>query len=339
MNDTSRRFILGFIIVLGIYILYLGKFFILPAITAALLAFLCYPIYNWLRKKTNMKSISAVLVIIGLFIVILVPLSFLMRQLIFEAISFYAVLRTISPTTVATSLEGLLNAIGITVEPEFLTSQINQILSGVTASVFRTIQFVSAGVASALLQVIFTFIFMYFFLLHGKKIYRYLDLFLPFSDAGKKQLQTTLQGDIRALFLGQGLIAIIQGIAGGLGFWIFGVPNPVFWGVIMAFLSVIPPFGTALVWFPVTLFLVFQETYWLAIGFFLWSLFITSNIDNILRPYIVGQMTKISFLTVLLGVLIGIRAFGLIGVVLGPLLISIFLVLSKIYYAEYIEKK
>lgn len=286
-----------------------------------------------------MPKTSAIILIISLLLLILFPLSILTTQLVTESISFYGTLRGTSSEDVLTTVEGALDFVGIQVESEVLSEQIDVALRSLSNAVFRIIQYLSAGLASALFQVLFTLIFIYFLLLHGKKLYQYTELFLPFSSDAKLMLKEKLRKDVRALFLGQGLIAIIQGIAGGLGFWIFGIPNPVFWGTIMAFLSVIPPFGTALIWFPASLFLVAQGNYFFAIGMFLWGLLITSNIDNIVRPYIVGQMSKLSFLTVLIGVIIGLRAFNIIGVVLGPLLISVLFVLAKIYYVEYMQKK
>lgn len=338
MKFENSKVLLGSIIVLSIYIVYLGKFFILPAITAALLAYLCYPIYHKLNRKTNRPGFSSIMTVTALLIAILIPLFFTVKHVIMEAISFYGYLRSISPYSLARDTQGWLEYLGIYMGLDAITAQFQSFLQLLSTGIFKGIQFISSGIASTLFQIGFTLIFLYFFLIYGKKIYRYLELFFPFSEKGKKQLTKTIESDIRALFLGQGLIAIIQGFIGGIGFWLFGIPNPVFWGVVMAFLSIIPPFGTAIIWFPALLFLFYQESYFLAAGLLLWSIIITSNIDNLLRPYIVGKITKMSFLTVLLGVILGLNAFNLIGVVLGPLLISILIILSKIYYTEYMEK-
>jgi predicted PurR-regulated permease PerM len=193
------------------------------------------------------------------------------------------------------------------------------------------------GVTSVIFQVFFILVFMYYFYLYGPKLYKYVDVALPFSGQEKRLLKQEIKGNIRALILGQGLVALIQGVLCGIGFFIFGVPNVFLWTFVTVITAFIPFLGTAVTWVPAVIFLFIQGNTFSAIGLALWGLILVSNIDGVLRPLLVNSMSKLNFLTVLVGVIVGVSAFGLIGIVLGPLLISILITLLKIYVKEAVE--
>jgi len=164
---------------------------------------------------------------------------------------------------------------------------------------------------------------MFYFFTHGKKVYAYIFHLLPFSDKNKNKLKTEIQKDVKALILGQGLIAIIEGLIMSIGFLIFGIPNVLTWGFVTIIASFVPIIGIWITWVPATLYLLINNHPFFAIGLALWGLLISSNIDSFLRPVLVQSMSKINFLVVLVGVIIGLRTFGVIGFVLGPLILAI----------------
>jgi predicted PurR-regulated permease PerM len=136
---------------------------------------------------------------------------------------------------------------------------------------------------------------------------------------------------IYATIYGGILIAIIQGILGGVSFWALGLPSPIFWGTAMALLSFIPIGGTALIWAPAAIFLLIGGA--LLKGLILLGLgvFVISMVDNFLRPFFISAKTNIHPLLLFFAVLGGIQAFGLIGLVAGPLVATLFLTLIEIY--------
>jgi len=124
---------------------------------------------------------------------------------------------------------------------------------------------------------------------------------------------------------------MIQGLLGGLSFWVLGLPSPIFWGTAMALLSFIPIGGTALIWLPAAIILLIEGA--VLKGFILLGLgvFVISMVDNLLRPFFISTRTNIHPLLLFFAVLGGVQAFGLIGFVAGPLIATLFLTLIEIY--------
>ena len=135
--------------------------------------------------------------------------------------------------------------------------------------------------------------------------------------------------------MGQIVVGSIQGVLAWLGFWLLGVPNPVIWGFMTAIISMIPLLGAAMVWVPIAVYLLVlalsSGEYWRAIVLFIYGTSVISFIDNLLKPKIVGDHAKIHPLIVLFGILGGIQLFGLPGILIGPLILTIFDVVIEIY--------
>jgi predicted PurR-regulated permease PerM len=125
-------------------------------------------------------------------------------------------------------------------------------------------------------------------------------------------------------------VAFVQGIVGGLGFYLFGVPFPILSGVLIAFFALIPFIGTAIIWVPASLYLIFSghfsQDFWVfgkGIGLFVYGLFIIATIDNILLAKIVNVKAKVSPIIVIIGVIGGASMFGVIGIFIGPILLPL----------------
>ena len=134
-------------------------------------------------------------------------------------------------------------------------------------------------------------------------------------------------------------MAATQGVVSGIGLSLFGVPNPVLWGVVAGFAALIPTLGTSLVLIPAALFLLTKGAFVAAIGLFIWALFAVGLIDNFLSPRLVGKGAQLHPLLVLLSVLGGISLFGPAGLILGPLCSSLLLALLSIYHQEKFFRK
>jgi predicted PurR-regulated permease PerM len=135
----------------------------------------------------------------------------------------------------------------------------------------------------------------------------------------------------RATIKGTLVIGIVQGVLAGLSFWIAGIPNTVFWGTIMAVLSIIPGVGAALVWIPGVIYLIVVGNVATAVGVGLWCAIVVGTADNFLRPRLVGRDTKMHDLLILLATLGGLVMFGALGIVLGPVLAALFLTVWGIF--------
>ena len=163
--------------------------------------------------------------------------------------------------------------------------------------------------------------------------------YLPFRGETITELGESLRNNVNANVLGQVLVSVVQGVLTGLTLGIFGVPDPLFWGVVAFFLAFVPFLGTPLVWGPAALYQYSQGHQGQALGILLVGLVVIVNIDNVLRIVLAKRMGNIHPLVSLLGLVLGIKIFGVIGLVVGPLLVSYFLVLMEVFRRENREAK
>ena len=172
---------------------------------------------------------------------------------------------------------------------------------------------------------------MFFFFRDGDRLVVRLKDLLPMSEDLKANLTYRLKEVIEASIYGQVLVAAIQGVLGGLIFWLTGLPSPIFWGTVMAMLSLIPIVGPYLVYLPAGVILIVSGSWIRGIIVLILGIVVVSQSDNILRPMIVSSRTKIPTLALFFSILGGIKLFGLLGIILGPVVVSIIFTLIEVY--------
>ena len=175
---------------------------------------------------------------------------------------------------------------------------------------------------------------LYFLFVQEEAFLRNLHRFLPFRPDTLDQLQDALQNNVQANVLGQALIAAVQGLLTGLLLWVFGVPDPGFWGAIGFFVAFIPVLGTPLVWGPAAPYQFAQGATGQGVGILLVGFVVVMNVDNLLRIVLAKRMGHIHPLVTLAGVTLGVSLFGILGLVIGPLLLSYLGVLLKVFAEE-----
>jgi predicted PurR-regulated permease PerM len=137
--------------------------------------------------------------------------------------------------------------------------------------------------------------------------------------------------------IGTGLTASIQGLLVGVGFWVTGIPNALFWGVVTVIVAILPVVGSALVWGPGVAHLALVGRYGWAIALAVWGVVLVGNIDNVIRPMVFRRWAQIHPFITIIGAFAGIQYFGLLGLLIGPLAISYFFELIQMYRQEYLE--
>lgn len=187
------------------------------------------------------------------------------------------------------------------------------------------------GALSSLLGFALMLFLLFFFLRDGEIMLGRARKLIPLGDALKERLFSRLSGVTRAIVFGTSMTALLQGVVLGLGFTIAGLPSPVVFGVLGALLAMLPVGGTALLWIPAVLWLFFDGHWGFAIFMLVWGLML-AGVDNVLRPLLISGRAPISALAVFIGVLGGIPAFGAIGIIAGPIVLS--LTLALIEFAE-----
>jgi predicted PurR-regulated permease PerM len=191
------------------------------------------------------------------------------------------------------------------------------------------------GTANFITNLLLMFFVLYYMLVHGTRMEKFLNDFIPLKESNREILgnETTLM--IRANAIGIPLLAIIQGLVGMLGFYIFGINDYGVWGFLTGVASLIPIIGTGLIWVPLTVFLLATNQTWQGIGLGIYSLAILTNVDYVARITILRKIGDVHPLITIFGVIVGLSMFGFLGLVFGPLLISYFIVLVKIYRNEF----
>jgi predicted PurR-regulated permease PerM len=175
---------------------------------------------------------------------------------------------------------------------------------------------------------------MYFLFMQEEVFLRNLRRYLPFRPDTMDKLQDALQNNVHANVLGQVLIAVVQGSLTGVLLWAFGVPDPAFWGAGAIFMAFIPVLGTPLVWGPAALYQFSQGATAQGVGILLVGFIVVMNVDNLLRIVLASRMGNIHPLVTLVGVTLGIEVFGVLGLVIGPLVLSYLGVLIKVFAQE-----
>lgn len=198
-------------------------------------------------------------------------------------------------------------------------------------------QVLMGSIGSFAINVLVLLLILYFMLTGGKKMEDYIRSILPFSRRYKKDVLKEFYMVVRSNAIGVPVLAILQGAAASLGYYLFGAPEPLLWGVVSSFATIIPVIGVGLVWIPLALYLGATGHWGMALGLAAYCLAVVSNIDNLIRSLLQKKMADTHPLITIFGVIIGLSLFGFMGVIFGPLLLAIFALCVEIFREEYLE--
>lgn len=281
------------------------------------------------QKKKIRKSITAIILLIEAILCFLVPLSLAVWLLINK-------LQTVNVDTTAfvNTVTNLADWIRQKTEYDLLSkeniSSIASILPGIG-------QFLMGGISSFAVNLFVLVFVLYFMLIGGTKMEQYIYELLPFSDSNKKHVMNEINMIVRANAIGIPLLAIIQGAIATLGYYLFDAPSALLFGFLTCFATIIPIVGTTLVWFPLAAYMAISGDWPHAIGLLLYCGLIVTNIDNLIRFILQKKMADTHPLITIFGVVIGLSLFGFMGVIFGPLLISIFILCVNIFKEQYLK--
>jgi len=326
-------------LILAILSFFILKPFLLALFLGAFLAYLTYPIYKIIFKRVKNKNVAAILICLLVLILILVPGIFFMKAIVQESYSLYILGKQRMTTGLFKGCENefCLSIKEFSMNPE-ISYQLQQGLKTATNWVVDKGSIFLLSVPRILLSLFVIFFTMFYFLKDGNSFVLKLNEFLGLKHKKYVAILSRLKEIMHGLVYGYLIVAVIQGALGALGFFIFGIPSPLFWGVVMTLLALIPFLGTGFVWAPaaVILFLngIFQDSNMLifkGIALFVYGLVLISSIDNVLKPKLMGEKAKIHPAVILLGIFGGLLLFGPFGVLIGPLILSLTSVFIEIY--------
>ncbi|TQD34872.1 AI-2E family transporter [Haloflavibacter putidus] len=214
-----------------------------------------------------------------------------------------------------------------------LSTQIDT--SQVTNWVSTNLQSLAGGTFDAFIAISIMYFLLYYMLTNHKKLRRSLEDYVPLNRNNLLLIGKESRSMVKANAIGIPLVAFFQGIVALIGYLIFGVPDPFFWFAITTIGSMIPFIGTAIGIAPVTILLFAQGHTWQAVAILIYGVVVVGSTDNIIRLYVLKRLSNVHPLITLIGVIVGVPLFGFIGLIFGPLLISLFLLTVKIYKKEY----
>ena len=303
---------------------------------AAVLAVVFYPMHRRIRAETRKPTLAAALSTLLVVLFILLPVTFItvavVRELSQVAQSFQAPDHSWNvpvPAAVTWVLERVGQYVDIDIDREsarkFLAQRIQTWGTAIAASTLMVVGG-AVGAVTQMLLVVFT---LFYFFRDGERIRLAASEMVPLQRVQWQDIIGRTKDVVGATVYGVLAIAAIQGTLGTFIFWVLGLPSPLLWGVVMFFLSMIPMAGAFLVWMPAAIYLALTGSVTQAIILVVWGILVIGGIDNILSPRLVGRRASLHELLIFFAVLGGLQVFGVLGLILGPVVVAMTLALIE----------
>lgn len=297
-------------------------------ITGIILASLFIPLYNRINNKIKSKNVSATMIIILLLILIVLPIWFLLPVLLDQSIKIYTAtqqinfitpLKTIFPSIFRT--EQFSNEIG---------GVISSFITKITNSAINMISRVILNFPTLFLQLLVALFTFFFVVRDHDKVLSYIQSLLPFSKEVETKLFKSTKDITFSVLYGQVVIGILQGIFGGISFFLFGVNNALFLTILACAAGIFPIIGTSVVWIPVAIFLMIDGAIVPALGVVAFGL-VAAFFENTIKPAFISKRTNVHSAVILVGMVGGLFMFGILGFIIGPLILAYLLIVLEIF--------
>ena len=338
-RDTANRFVL---LLLAFFIsaifLSMIRSFLMAIFLAGIFSALARPLYirfeRWYGGRRALASLSTMILIV---IVVILPLGILMGIVTAQAIK---VGQTVTPWVQEQiaqpgEFHKLLSSLPfydkLAPYSETIWRKAGELIGTISQFLISRLSTATLGAVNLLFMTFAMLYTMFFFLMDGDKLLYKILYYLPLHDQDEQRMLNKFTSVTRATLKGTAVIGILQGGLAGIAFWVVGIPSSVFWGTIMAVLSIIPGIGTALVWGPAVIILAAGGNFLKAGGLGLFCALFIGSIDNLLRPILVGKDTQMHELMIFFGTLGGIFMFGIMGMFIGPIVAALFVTIWEIY--------
>lgn len=331
-NRIRQIFFIVILLLLGL-LLFLELYSFLPAVLGAMTLYIL--MHRWMffltEKKKWRKGWTAALLMLLSFIVILLPVGLLANMLSSKVT--YAVQHS-------SELVAALKKLVATLEQQFdvtITSEenINKLGNAITQSLPQIL----GATFNTVTTIFFMYFILYFMLVNGRYMEDALYEYIPLKDENVNKVSKEVNKMVVSNAIGIPLIAFAQGLVGLIGYLIIGVKEPFFWFGVTCIAAMLPVVGAALAYVPLAIIFFAGEEMGRGIAMLIFGFGIIGTVDNILRFTLLRRLGDVHPLTTVFGVIIGLNLFGFIGLIFGPLLISLFILLLKIYSSEFITKQ
>jgi predicted PurR-regulated permease PerM len=337
-ETIHKGVLLGLVAAVSLLFLHMIAPFLLAIVMAALFAALTHPLYLRLQQLPGVnRYLASLLNLLLLLFIVLIPLSILLAVFVGQAVN---VGKTLTPLVVKALQEpGTLGAWLQDVPfhqylvpyEEQIAARMGQAVEAVGRLLVGGLSSVAIGTANFFFTTLVFLYSLFFFQVDGPKVMERVLYYLPLNDTDERRMLDKFTSVTRAMVKGTLLIGLLQGALAGVAFAIAGVGNAVFWGTVMAVLSILPGIGSAAVWVPASIVLLFQGQILAGTALMLFCGLVVGSVDNVLRPRLVGKDTNMHELMIFFGTLGGLFTFGMAGLFIGPVVASLFLTIWELY--------
>lgn len=286
------------------------------------------PLFFLTEKKKWNQTLASLLLMLVSFIVLIIPV-FLMTYMLADKLS-YAIghyedfLRTIKMWAANIS-----DRFGVDILSE-------QTISALAAKASELLPGLVSATAGTLIDVFILYFLLFFMLTGARSLEQKVKAYLPFKDENNKLLTDELKNMTISNSVGIPVLGVLQAVVAFIGYLIFGVDEPFFWAVLTGLCSLLPIVGTLIVWIPLSIYLYVQGLHWQCFALLAYGGIVITNIDNVFRIMVQKRIGDVHPLVTTLGVVVGLNLFGFVGLIFGPLLVSYFILLLRIYQNEYL---
>jgi predicted PurR-regulated permease PerM len=349
LSDSSPRdIILWFFLALFLVSCFLLGWLLWPflsvIILAAVVTGIFNPVYRFLNRKFS-PTISSLITCLIIFFVLFIPVSVFVGILANEAYDMYlgakgALLSNpfkelIENSKIVERINDILANFGITITGDEANRAIAELGRAVGLYLYQQARSMTANIFNFLVDFFFMLLIIFYLLIDSQRLVAFIVKLSPLPDDQDEKLFQKFKDMAGAILVGNGLGGLIQGTLGGAVFAICGFQSPFLWGVIMALLAFLPIVGIGAVFLPAAIYLFLQGRIGTGIFFVVFYAVLSGGVEYFFKPKLVGQRIQMHTLLVFLAIIGGLKLFGILGIIYGPLVVTAFLTLSDIYESSY----
>ncbi|MDJ0784149.1 MAG: AI-2E family transporter [Desulfosarcinaceae bacterium] len=348
--DSQRSLILWFFLICFlISFLLLGKLFapfFSIIVLSGVLTGIFYPLYRLLQFDNRVRPpLASFLTCLILFFILFVPIALFIGVLTQEAFGLYELARNavrndqiknlLQNSEVLERANTFLAPFNIEVTGDQLQTIIAELGKVVGLFLYEQARAIASNTLATLINLFLMLLVIFFLLIDGPRLIGYIVDLSPLPKDQEDKLIQKFNDMAGAILIGNGLGGLIQGTLGGLLFWVVGLPSAFVWGVIMGLLAFLPIIGIGVIFIPTAIFLALKGRVGMALFFFVYYLLLSGGTEYLFKPRLVGQRVKMHTLLVFFAIIGGLKVFGILGIVYGPLIATAFLTLADIYRTSY----
>lgn len=326
--ETIFQYVL-LIFFLGLF-LYLIQSFLFVILFAIAIVIASYSIYEKILSKIKRPVLASATIILLFSIIIILPTYLISLKLYQDSVDFYVnhgeVLQNIELKNCEYETCDTINS-----NIELITNSVSNILNSIGSSLSSYLYSFITSISNFVIQIFIFYVCLFYFYLDKERFLKTFKKLVPLKTHYKEALIIKFKKVCTAVFLDTLLIAIMQGTLVGIGFYIFGLPSGILWGIVASFLALLPFIGSGFVWITASIYLIISGDYFSGVGFLIYGAVIVSFSDNLIRPYLLEKSIHIHPFLILLSIMGGIKVFGFLGIFYGPIIISMLVALIELY--------